>query len=456
MRHVKRIGILAAAAAVIVGVGACGGTSTTNSPSPQAQLGGSVTLWAEWTGAEQRSMEAALQPFEQSTGVTVNYTSKGSSISAALGSAIQGGAPPDVALLPDPGTVQTLAKQGSIKDLTNIVGSLASNYGAAWNQLVTTNGKLYGVWFKGANKNTIWYNPAEFAAAGITSTPTTWEQVIQDAGTLKASGIAPFSLCTDIGWPVADFWQNIYLKTAGATSYNSLATHATKWTDPTVTTAFTTFGQLVGQASYLYGGVRGSLDNGYPVCADKVFPKPGATPQAAMVFEGDFVANEIISNSANYTPGNTGTGGATCTTDPSKTPCYNFFSFPAPAANSANSGAVQGAGDVAIMVKDTPQAQALIKYLAGPQGASIWAHLGGFASPNNKVASSAYPDPVAQAIAKALVNATGFVFSLDDLQGSWEKNMWQDLLNFIKDTSAPNIASIQATMEQEATAGLGH
>ncbi len=43
-----------------------------------------------------------------------------------------------------------------------------------WNQLASYNGKLYGVWFKAANKNTIWYNPAEFAVAGIKKTPTTW------------------------------------------------------------------------------------------------------------------------------------------------------------------------------------------------------------------------------------------------------------------------------------------
>jgi len=43
-------------------------------------------------------------------------------------------------------------------------GSEASNYGAAWNKLVTYNGKLYGL-VQGANKNTIWYNPAEFALA---------------------------------------------------------------------------------------------------------------------------------------------------------------------------------------------------------------------------------------------------------------------------------------------------
>jgi alpha-glucoside transport system substrate-binding protein len=451
----RKVGTLALVTLAVFVVAACGGNSPTATSTNQ-NIGGSVTVWGEWTSSEQQAFKAALVPFTTQTGVTVNYAGKGSSMDTALASAITGGAPPDVALVPDPGTVQTLAKSGTIKDLTSILGSLSSNLGSAWNQLVTANGKLYGVWFKGSNKNTIWYNPAEFAAAGITAPPATWEDLIKDAGILKASGIAPFSLCTDIGWPVADFWQNVYLKTAGASSYNSLATHATKWTDPTVTTAFNTFGQLVGQQSYLYGGLQGSLANSFPTCVDRVFPKAGAQPQAAMVFEGDFVATNIRANSGNYSPGTTGTGGAACTTDPTKTPCYNFFDFPAPAASSANSGAVQGGGDVAIMVTDTPQSEALVKYLAGPTGASIWATAGGFTSPNKTVPASAYPDAVAQKIASALVNATGFVFSLDDLQGTWEPQMWTDMLNFLKDPSAGNISSIEATMDTQATAGLGH
>jgi alpha-glucoside transport system substrate-binding protein len=433
---------------------ACG---TSNAPtSSSSATGGSVSLWAEWSSNEQNAFQGALQPFNTQTGTTVNYASKGSNIDTVLEAAVSGGAPPDVALIPDPGTLKTLAQQGSIKDLTGVLGGLTSNYGSAWNTLASYNGKVYGVWFKGANKNTIWYNPAEFAAAGISSPPTTWEQLIQDAATLKAAGVTPFSLCTDIGWPVADFWQNVYLKTAGADKYNALAAHSVKWTDSTVTTAFTTLAQLVGTPSNLAGGVQGSLSNAYPACADKVFPKAGSQPQAAMVFEGDFVSLEITGNSKNYNPGTTGSGGASCTTDPSKTPCYNFFDFPAPSASSANKAAIQGAGDVAVMLKDTPQSEALIKFLAGPDGAAIWAHLGGFASPNNKVPTSAYPDPVSKGIAQALVGASSFVFSLDDLQGTWEKNMWQDLLDFVKNPSSSNISSIQATMDQQATAGLGH
>jgi alpha-glucoside transport system substrate-binding protein len=461
MTQVSTLSRLAVVTAGVLGIAtACGSTSTpatsSSSSSSSAKIGGSVTVWAEWTSQEQQDFLAALAPFEASTGITVNYQGKGNNMSTVLTTAVSGGSPPDVALVADPGTLQTLAKQGSIKDLTSIVGGMASNFGAAWNTLATYNGKLYGVWFKGANKNTIFYNPALFTAAGITSPPTTWEQLLTDAAQLKAAGETPFSLCTDIGWPVADMWQNIYLKTAGAADYDKLATHTLKWTDPTVTTAFTTMAQLVGQTSYLLGGLQGSLSLTYPTCADKVFPKPPAQPQAAMVAEGDFVVSEIAGNSANYNPGTTGAGGAACTASPASKPCFDFFSFPAPAADSANSGAIQGAGDVAMMLNATPQATALIKYLAGPEGGTIWAHLGGFASPNNQVKTSAYPDPVTQADAQALVSASSFVFSLDDLQGSWEPKMWADLIDFLKNPSSSNISSIESTMDTQAAAALGH
>ncbi|HZU71637.1 MAG TPA: ABC transporter substrate-binding protein [Acidimicrobiales bacterium] len=449
-------------AAVSLGAAACGGSSSPTSASTTTtgaglqHIGGSVSLWAEWTGTEQQDFQSVLQPFESKTGITVNYAGKGSNMDTALEAAVQGGAPPDVALVPDPGTLRTLAQQGSIKDLGPVIGNLSSDFGSAWNQLATVNGKLYGVWFKGANKDTVWYNPAEFAAAGIKSPPKTWEELLSDASTLKAAGIPPVSLCTDVGWPVADLWQNVYLKTAGATAYNNLSDHTTKWTDPTVTTAFNTLAKLVGQPSYLLGGTQGALASTYPECADKVFPKPGASPAAAMVFEADFVVSEIVGNSTNYTAGTTGSGGATCTADPSKTPCYDFFAFPPPAADTSNASSIQAAGDVAMLMHTTPQAEALIKYLASPDSGAIWAHIGGFASPNKAVAASSYPDTVSRNDAAELQNAGSLVFSLDDLQGSWEKSMWQDMLNFVKDPSPANVATVEKTMDSQATASIGH
>ncbi|MGO9657244.1 MAG: ABC transporter substrate-binding protein [Acidimicrobiales bacterium] len=428
-------------------------SASTVSPA-LSHIGGSLTVWSEWTSVEQQYFEAAYAPFTAETGVTINYRGESSNIAATVQAAVAGGKGPDVALVPSPATLDALAAKGSIQPLAPVIGSEASDYGPAWNSLASYNGKLYGVWFKAANKNTIWYNPAEFAVAGIKSTPTTWQGLLADAATLKAAGVTPFSICGTIGWPVADMWQNIYLKTAGAVDYNKLAAHEISWQDPTVTTAFDTMAELFSKPQYLLGGTAGALGSGgdYPACVDQVFPKSGAMPKAAMVIEADFVVSEIASNEPNATAGTTAAGGKACTANPADTPCYDFFPFPAPAGDQANNTALQGSGDVAMLIRPTPQAKAFIRYLASPEPGEIWAHLGGFASPNSKLPLSSYPDPVTKADASNLQHATSFVFSLDDLQTGWEPDLWADMLNFVKDPSSSSIASIEATMQKQATA----
>src|ERR1035441_1287888 len=43
-------------------------------------IGGSVSLWAEWTSTEQQDFEAVLAPFQAETGVNVIYSGKGSNM----------------------------------------------------------------------------------------------------------------------------------------------------------------------------------------------------------------------------------------------------------------------------------------------------------------------------------------------------------------------------------------
>ena len=418
--------------------------------STHKKIGGSVSIWAEWTSTEQQDFKAVLQPFEDATGIRVQYTGKGSNMDTALAAAVAGGAPPAVALVPDPGTLETLAAKHAIKPLAPVIGAEARNYGPAWNKLASYKGKLYGVWFKAANKNTVYYNPAVFAASGITSTPTTWSQLLADEATIANGGTyAPVSLCTDIGWPVADLFQNLFLKLNGAVAYNRLATHTMKWSSPEVTKTFAEMTALAGpNGANLLGGMKGALaDGAWPDCVSKVFPSSGS-PSAAMVFEADFTTTNVPSN---YSPGN----GKSCTLSATASPCYDTFNFPAP-AGSAYTSDLQGSGDVAMLLRPTPQAKALMKYLASPSAGAIWANLGGFVSPNKKVPLSAYPDTVARADAKALTSAKAFVFSLDDLQVGWEPQLWADMLNVLQNPSASNVTTVETLMDQQAKTALGH
>jgi alpha-glucoside transport system substrate-binding protein len=414
------------------------------------RIGGSVSIWAEWTSTEQQDFKAVLQPFEDSTGIKVHYTGKGSNMDTALDAAVAGGSPPQVALVPDPGTLQTLAAKHSIKPLASIIGTESKDYGSAWSGLASYKKKLYGVWFKAANKNTVYYNPAVFKAAGITTTPTSWSQLLADETTIANGGTyAPVSLCTDVGWPVADLFQNLFLKLNGAAAYNKLAAHKIKWSSSDVTKTFAELAQLVGtNGANLLGGMKGALADGtWPNCTTSVFPATGS-PTAAMVFEADFLTSNVPSN---YTPGN----GTKCTVSATASPCYDTFNFPSPSGSTFTSD-LQGSGDVAMLLTSTPQSKALIKYLAAPRAAAIWANLGGFVSPNKKVSLGSYPDSVAKADAKALTSAKAFVFSLDDLQVGWEPKLWADMLNVLQDPSSSNVTTVEALMDQQATTALGH
>ena len=112
MRTPKRLllslAIVAALVAVAIG---CGSSSTSSSPSasPSAGAGGSdisgnVSIMAVWSGAEQKSFQAVIDAFnELYPNVNVKFTSAGDQLPTVLSTAVQGGNPPSLAAVAQPG-----------------------------------------------------------------------------------------------------------------------------------------------------------------------------------------------------------------------------------------------------------------------------------------------------------------------------------------------------------------
>ncbi|MDF2707805.1 MAG: sugar transporter substrate-binding protein, partial [Nonomuraea muscovyensis] len=109
MRSARTAAVLAGLA---VAVAACGNAPTTTQPTASSSAsagGGAKTLEgvklevaAKWTGDEQKNFEQVLKAFSDKTGAEVTYASTGEDTGAYLGPRIQGGSPPDVAILPQP------------------------------------------------------------------------------------------------------------------------------------------------------------------------------------------------------------------------------------------------------------------------------------------------------------------------------------------------------------------
>src|SRR5215469_2649073 len=202
-------GSLLAVAAVLVA--ACGGGSTSPSPAAQSLAGQSMEVAAVWSGAEEADFKQVLDAFKAKTGVNYTFTSTGDNIGTVLGSRVAQKNPPDVAILPQPGLMADLAKQNALFELDGTTKSeVQSNYAPFWAGLGSVNGKQYGLFFKAANKSTLWYNPKAVQSAGVSTAPATWSDLVKDAKTISAAGTAPFAMTGGDGWTLTDWFENVY------------------------------------------------------------------------------------------------------------------------------------------------------------------------------------------------------------------------------------------------------
>ena len=404
-------------------------------PETGGGASGSVSVMAVWTGAEQAAFQAVLDGFkQQNPDVTVNYTAAGDQLPTQLSTAVQGGNPPDIAALPQPGLMTDFVNKNALQPLDFAKSDIEDNFGQSVVDLGTVDGKLYGFLFKAANKSLVWYNVGAYSDAGV-SPADDWDAWLKNGDTLAASGTPPYSIGGADGWTLTDLFENIYLRTAGPEKYDQLATHDIPWTDQSVKDALTTMAQVIGNSDNIAGGTEGALQTDFPTSVTQVFSDP---PKAAQVIEGDFVAGVI--------------------TDSTKAePKTGFDVFPFPSINGSPS-VVVGGGDTVVMFKDSPAAEALVKYLTTPEAAEIWAAKGGFATLNKNVDVSVYPDEITQATAGALADVETFRFDLSDLQpAEFGGTVGQGLFKLFQDflENPKNVDGIASQMEAAAAKAYG-
>lgn len=435
-------GALALTACDSGGGGAAGSTPSTGQERPHTvELpklpGEKLEVSAVWTGPEQANFAKVLKEFEKRTGATVAFVPAQDPIVTFLGTKIAGGQPPDVALLPQVGALVAAVRNKWAQPAgPEARAQLEANYSPGWRQLGAVDGTQYGVYYKAANKSLVWYNAKAFEAAGV-KPPKTWKELLAAADTLSASGTPAVSVAGADGWTLTDWFENVYLSQAGPEKYDRLAKHEIKWTDDSVKEALTTLGQLFGRKDFLAGGTSGALATEFPKSVTQTFTG-GDRPAAAMVFEGDFVGVNIAQTEAKVGE--------------------DALVFPFPAVG-AKAPVVSG-GDVAVALKPSKGAQALLTFLASADAARIQAGAGGFVSPNKAVDLAAYPNDIQRGIAKALVAAgDDFRFDMSDqapaafgaTPGTGE---WKALQDFLANPS--DVAGTQARLEADAAKAYGN
>ena len=412
-----------------------GGTGGGTTEEGGGSVSGSISVIGVWTGPEQQSFQAVIDGFtEKNPDATVKYTSGGDNIVTVLSTAVEGGNPPDIATVSQPGTMADFVKRGALKPLDFAQDAVQENFGDSIVATGSVDETLYGLLFKAANKSTVWYNVASFADAGVEA-PDTWDDFLNDAKTLSQSGVPAYSIGGADGWTLTDLFENIYLRTAGAETYDKLAKHEIPWTDQSVKDALAEMAKIVGDTDNIAGGKAGALQTDFPTSVANVF---STTPKAAMVLEGDFVPG--VAGDKNPLKPEEG---------------FNIFPFPSIDESPAS---VVGGGDLVVMFKDNPVAKAFVEYLTTPEASEIWAKRGGFSSPNKKVSKSVYPDPIQETTAGAIGEAEIFRFDLSDLQpsafgGTVGQGLFKQFQDFLENPQ--DIDGITKQMEASAAKAYG-
>ena len=341
--------VLAAVLAVCSAAVACS-ASPAASPGPGLR-GQKLEVAAVWSGVEQRHFELVLRAFTRQTGVSVTYMSAGYSVPAFLTARLAESRPPDVAFLPQPGLLRRYAAEHRLVPLNDMADDVvAGNYSPAWRQLGSVGDKLYGVWFKAANKSLIWYNEGIFERAGV-APPARIDGLVSLAHRLARSGMPAFSVGGQNGWTLADWFSNLYLRLAGPARYDLLAAHKIAWTDPSVTATLQLLARVL-DPHVIVGGPRRSACR--PATSNRSSrPSPLVPPRRWC-------------SKATSWPGSSAARPGPCSASTPTSSRSPRLGQPGPM--------VVAGGDAAVLMRRSAAGDALIRYLASPQAA---AYLGG-------------------------------------------------------------------------------
>jgi len=380
-----------------------------------------VTVLGVIEGEEQKRLEQALAPFEAQTGIDVIYQGS-SDFATQLKDQVAADNAPDLAMFPQPGLMTEFAITGELVPLTTFLemGSLQAAYSDDWIELGTIEDKTYAIWYRTSVKSLVWYKPTAFEANAY-EIPQTWAELISLSEKIAATGATPWCIGLEsgaaTGWPATDWIEDIMLRTAGPEAYSQWIDHRLPFNSPPVMDAFNQFGKILLNPKYVNSGAASTVNTNFGEAPSGLFTDPPSCylHKQANFIEAFFEDSKILRS--------------------------DYDVFPLPSIDPEFGTPILVSGDAFAMFNDTPEARALMGYLATPAPHEIWAKLGGFISPHRQVSPDIYPNAVSQKIALILANADVIRFDGSDLmpESVGTGSFWTGIVDFANGKSADEV-----------------
>lgn len=220
---------LAAAAAALPVISACGGDKGGDSPG-DAKSGDSFTYWSMWKEGEdqQKVLAAAIAAFTKETGIKVDVQWSGREVLTQVVPRLNAGNPPD---LVDNGSPDVASKLGldNVESVDDVYDTEIPGEGgkvadvipeAILGSMKTKDGAKFMVPYEiiGA---TLWYNAK--VTPELKTPPKSWDEFVGVLDKLKAKGRTPIALDGDIKDYCAYWLEWMVLRAAGAGSITKAA-----------------------------------------------------------------------------------------------------------------------------------------------------------------------------------------------------------------------------------------
>ncbi len=318
----RRIPVVAALAAVVpLALAACSGGSDT-----AAQPSGPVTLtwWHNGTTDPLKGIwEQVVADYHQAhPDVTIKAQPlQNEEFPTKIPLALQSNDPPDVYQAWGGGEMASQVTSGKVADISDATkpwiseaGKLATDWQA--------DGKQYGVPFE-QHVVGFWYRKDLFTTAGITTPPSTLDELNAAVGKLKAAGLAPIAVGGKDRWPDA-FYYNYFAVRECSNDVLKKSVKAVKLEDPCWTKAGQDLKSFLATQPFQTGFAGTPAQQGAGSSAGLV-----ANGKAAMELQGDWEPGTMSS----------------LTDDKQLDSKVGWFPFPAVAGGAGDPAAALAGGD---------------------------------------------------------------------------------------------------------------
>ena len=359
--------------------------------------GNVVNIFGAFVDTDAERFEESMVPFEEETGIEIEYEGSGD-FESLISVRAQGGDPPDIAAFPQPGLMEDMVGRGHVLDVEDWFedGFLEEQYSQTWIDYGTVEDMLAGIWYRASVKSLVWYPVPEFEEAGY-EIPETWDEMMDLTRQMVEDGNVPWSIGIEsagaTGWVGTDWLEDIMLRTQPPEVYDEWVAGELPFDSPEVRNAVSIMGEIWLNPDYVLGGVNSILTTPF---GDAVHPLLDNPPSAWLHRQASFITgfwpedmDVVVGEDIDY--------------------------FYLPPIDEEQGRPVLGAGDIMSAMVDNENIRAVMQWLAEPESKRAWVEAGGFVSPNQTTPLSWYPDEASRGYAEILNNATTFRFDASDL-----------------------------------------